>query len=316
MLNFTEEIKTEITSQAFETAAQKIAAFSAFVRTSGSIISKNGFFGFELITENDRTAEFFENILSGEFNINADWKVKSDVLSGNDKFVLSCADQNTDSLLISAGVVGEDSDGKFLNLGIPEIITQEESTKHAFIIGAFLGGGSCTLPDEHIRSTTGYHLEFVFSGIAAARDFCDILSSCEIFAKLVMRKDSAVVYVKSKELVSDILYILTAYESRDKLNRLADQKDKINNANRANNCSVSNIDKTVTASVNQVKAIETIIQTVGLKSLDEALFEVAEVRLADKNASMQELADRLKISKSCLNHRMRKIISIARELDD
>ncbi len=315
MLNFTEEIKNEITSQGLETVNHKIAAFSAFVRTSGSVVSKNGFFGFELVTENDHTAEFIENILSHDFNINADWRVKSDVLSGNDKFVLSCADEKTEKLLITAGIVGEDGDGKYLNFGIAENFN-DESEKYAFIIGAFLGGGSCTIPDEQAHSSTGYHLEFVFSGVVAARDFCDILSSCEIFAKLVMRKDNAVVYVKSKELVSDILYILSADGCREKLNKLADRKDMENNANRANNCSVSNLDKSLTASANQVMAIETINQTVGLKSLDEPLFEVAEARLVDKNASMQELADRLGISKSCINHRMRKIISIARELDD
>lgn len=315
MQNFTEEIKNEITAQGLETAKQKIAAFSAFVRTSGSVISKNGFFGFELVTENDHTADFFENILSNDFDINADWRVKSDVFSGNEKFILSRADQNTEKLLILSGIVGEDREGKFINFGIDDRFN-DEGEIFAFIKGAFLGGGSCTLPDEHVKSTTGYHLEFIFSGIAAARDFCDILSSCEIFAKLVMRKESAVVYVKSKELVSDILYILSADECRSKLNRLADEKDRVNNANRANNCSVSNLDKSLTASANQVIAIEIISQTVGLKSLDEQLFEVAEARLADKNASMQELADRLGISKSCINHRMRKIISIANELDN
>lgn len=315
MLNFTEEIKNEITSLKIDSISRKTALFSAFVRTSGSVISKNGFFGFELITENDHTADFFENILSNDFSINADWRVKSDVLSGNDKFILSCADEKSEKLLLDSGVVGVDKDGKYLNFGIPDKF-KTEAEKHAFIMGAFLGGGSCTLPEEQAYSSTGYHLEFVFSGITAARDFCDILSSCEIFAKLVMRKDSAVVYVKSKELVSDILYILSADRCREKLNNLVDRKDRINNANRANNCSVSNLDKSLTASANQVFAIETISQTVGLKSLDESLFEVAEARLADKNASMQELADRLGISKSCINHRMRKIISIARELDD
>ena len=93
-------------------------------------------------------------------------------------------------------------------------------------------------------------------------------------------------------------------------------KDKKNNANRVNNCSVSNIDKTVTASVNQVRAIEIISQTIGLQSLDKHLFEVAECRLADKNASMQELAERLNVSKSCLNHRIRKIIELAQSLVD
>jgi hypothetical protein len=66
--------------------------------------------------------------------------------------------------------------------------------------------------------------------------------------------------------------------------------------------------------VAQIKAIETISQTIGLQSLDTMLFEVAEARLADKNASMQELADRLKITKSCINHRMRKIMEIAKQL--
>ena len=77
---------------------------------------------------------------------------------------------------------------------------------------------------------------------------------------------------------------------------------------------MSNIDKTVTASVAQVKSIETISQTIGLQSLDKLLFEVAEARLADKNASMQELANRLGISKSCINHRMRKLTDMAKSL--
>ena len=74
--------------------------------------------------------------------------------------------------------------------------------------------------------------------------------------------------------------------------------------------------KTVSASVKQVQAIEIIRSTIGLQSLDENLFSVAEGRLADKNASMQELADRLHISKSCLNHRFRKIMDMARQLGE
>ena len=67
-------------------------------------------------------------------------------------------------------------------------------------------------------------------------------------------------------------------------------------------------------SVAQIKAIEVISQTIGLQSLDKNLFEVAEARLADPNASMRELADRLSITKSCINHRMRKIFEISSQL--
>jgi hypothetical protein len=105
------------------------------------------------------------------------------------------------------------------------------------------------------------------------------------------------------------------YSCLDKLDRIVELKDRTNNANRINNCSVSNIDKTVTASVKLVQAIEVISDTIGLQGLDKNLFEVAEARLADKNASMQELATRLQISKSCINHRMRKILELAESLE-
>ena len=122
------------------------------------------------------------------------------------------------------------------------------------------------------------------------------------------------VYVKSKEVISDILNLLGAENCLEKFDRLVEYKDKTNNENRVNNCSVSNIDKSVMASVNQVRAIEVINETVGLQSLDKKFFDVAAARLADKNASLQELAERLNISKSCINHRMRKILELAKSL--
>ncbi|MDE7453051.1 MAG: DNA-binding protein WhiA, partial [Clostridia bacterium] len=217
--------------------------------------------------------------------------------------------------LSDIGIVKYNGDERFLTFGISDKVIANDCCKAAYVKGAFLGGGSCTLPEESVLSRTGYHLEIVFSNKIAANDFCELLCSFEILAKLVARKDSAVVYVKSKEVISDILHVLSAYSCLEKLNKLVELKDKTNNANRVNNCSVSNIDKTVTASVNQVRAIEIISGTVGLQSLDKMLFDVAEARLADKNASMQELACRLSISKSCINHRMRKILDLAKSLD-
>ena len=154
----------------------------------------------------------------------------------------------------------------------------------------------------------------MFSNKITAGDFCVLLCSLDVLAKLVARKESAVVYVKSKEVISDLLNAMGTEKCLQKLNKLVELKDFTNNVNRVSNCSVSNIDKTVTASVNQIGAIETIRQTIGLKNLTPLLFEVAEARLADPNASMQQLADRLGISKSCLNHRMRKIAQIANQL--
>ena len=313
MFNFTEEIKNEIISSA---VTDYDAFLSAFIRTSGSVISKNGFFGFEIITENERTAEFVTSILEEYYNLSLTVSgAKFDLMSGKDKLAFECADEAAEIILLKTGIVGEDDDGKYINFGICDS-DKQFSNKADFIKGAFLGGGSCTLPEEEVFSRTGYHFETVFSNKLTASDFCDMLCEFEVLAKLVARKDKCVVYVKSKAVISDILSVIGCEKCLDKLNKIVELKDKQNNANRVNNCSVSNIDKTVTASVNQIRAIETIAQTIGLKSLDKHLFDVAECRLADKNASMQELAERLKISKSCLNHRMRKIAELAQSLAD
>lgn len=315
MQNFTEEIKKEIISTPVQSEKGALCMLSAFIRTSGSVISHGGIYGFELITESESSAEFFTDIAENMFNLGITVSgARFDVLSGRDKLVFECIGEESEKFLKKAGIVGEDGDGKYLNFGIDEELVNDENSMISYIKGAFLGGGSCTLPDITSYSRTGYHFEIVFSNKSTASDFSEILASFEILSKLVARKDSAVVYVKSKEVISDLLNLMSCASCLDKLSKIVEIKDKQNNANRVNNCSVSNIDKTVTASVKQVQAIEIIKQTIGLKSLDKPVFDVAVCRLADKNASMQELSDRLHISKSCLNHRMRKIIEIAQSL--
>lgn len=318
MQNFTEEIKNEIISSPVPDKRYGLCMLSAFIRTSGSVISRGGIYGFEIVTENERTAEFFTDIIENVFGLNLTVSgAKFDVFSGRDKLSFECVSEKSEDLLKSLGIVGEDAEGKYLKFGIDEQLIDSDKSDDgmvAFLKGAFLGGGSCTLPDEALYSRSGYHFEIVFSNKTTAEDFSDVLAEFEILAKLVSRKDSAVVYVKSKEVISDLLNILGCYKSLEKLNKIIRLKDTQNYANRATNCSVSNIDKTVTASVNQCRAIEIIMQTIGLKSLDKPLFDVATCRLADKNASMKELSDRLHISKSCLSHRMKKIIDIAQSL--
>lgn len=316
MLNFTEEIKREITSLTLGGTRETLAALSAFIRTSGSVITRDGEYGFEITTENELTAEFITDILECSFNLPLTVAgAKSDVLSGRDKLKFECIGSKAKELLFKLGLLKTVKGETLSKLGIEDDLVSDDAGKSAYIMGAFLGGGSCTLPDEQTLSRTGYHFEIKFFDKTTASDFCELLCDFEILAKLVTRKDNCVVYVKSKEVISDLLNIISAYKCLEKLNKIVEFKDKTNNANRVNNCSVSNIDKTVTASVKQVKAIETISATIGLQRLDELLFEVAEARLADKNASMQELAERLHITKSCINHRMRKILELSKTLD-
>ena len=96
------------------------------------------------------------------------------------------------------------------------------------------------------------------------------------------------------------------------------EKELVNNANRAMNCDMANVNKTLDAAMEQCEAIE-ILQDAGrLEFLPKQIKETALLRLQYPELSLVQLAERCDppVTKSCINHRMRKIMEIARELDE
>ncbi len=311
--NFTREIKRELIRRGLENACCKTAALSAFLRTTGSILRRGTLIGFEFTTESEEVAEFIIGLLEDVFG--AEWKVvqaSEDVRNGRNRLVFQCLSEKSLYILTELGIAERKDEDIGFNFGIDPYLVENECCKRAYVIGAFLGSGSCMLPKmEDARS--GYHLEIVFSGKAAAEDFCGILAQYEILAKCVARKGTNVVYLKSRESISDFLALVGAENSLAKLDELAAQKDEKNQINRIANCMQKNFDKSVLASVRQIRAIEKLKEKGELDGLDAALKETAAARLADKEASLKELAERLNVSKSCLNHRLRRLIKIAGE---
>jgi len=201
--------------------------------------------------------------------------------------------------------------GEDFREGICKLLVKGEDRKIAYIKGAYLGGGSCTLPTD---GGTGYHLEIVFNEKKTAQDFCLILDEFDLFAKWIERKDTYVVYMKSKEAISDFLATIGAHNSLKKLVAVSEKREEANNDNRTRNCMAGNADKSAIASVKQVVAIRKIEEKTKYKDLNEELVALAKLRLQYPEKTLQELADMLGVSKSCLNHRMRRLIEIAEEI--
>ena len=63
-------------------------------------------------------------------------------------------------------------------------------------------------------------------------------------------------------------------------------------------------------------AIEKLVAAGEDKNLPAPLRELIEFRLKNPTMSLQELADGLNVTKSCLNHRMRKLTEEAAKLPD
>ena len=98
------------------------------------------------------------------------------------------------------------------------------------------------------------------------------------------------------------------------LNELIIEKDLRNDTNRRINCEMANIEKQVEASIGRINAISVIEETIGLDELSAPLRAVAIARMNNPDASMSELASIAGITKSCLNHRLRKLSEIAENL--
>ena len=307
-MSFTSDLKKEIIQRGVgKTRACKKAAIAAFVRTSGFVGRKDGQPNFFIVSETENVAEFFMSTFSDTFNTDlAVTNATMDRMSGRDKLLLQCPSQHAESVLKELSLIQEN--GKIAE-GIEDVFSWEESEAIAYAKGAFLGSGSCTVPGEGSKS--GYHLEFVFLDGATARDFCDLLSGLELFARLRERKDTFIVYMKSKETISDFLSIIGANKTLRKFSALVDERDKANQNNRAQNCMAGNADKSAIASVKQVVAFKKLQQWSGFTDLSDELKEAVVARLEHKNFTLQELADYLKVSKSCLNHRMRKLMELA-----
>ena len=315
-MNFTSDVKKEIISRGVKRGAiglaERKASISAFVRTCGTIGVKDGQPTFFLVSETENVAEYYMSAFAKAFRTelfvtHATW----DRMSGRDKLLLQCPPNKAEEVLRELCLVQPNGD---VYEGIAETLTETEETKAAYIRGAFLGGGSCMIPSEDGKS--GYHLEFVFPDETTASDFCDVLANFELIARTTCRKDSYVVYIKSKEQISDFLSVVGAVNALRKFSAVVEKRDDANHKNRAQNCMSGNADKTAIAAVKQVVALQKLKSHVVWQDLSEDLKALAQIRLDTPSKSLQELADDCKVSKSCLNHRMRRLMDLANKIEE
>lgn len=181
-----------------------------------------------------------------------------------------------------------------------------------FIRGAFLSCGTVSDPNKN------YHLEFVVTQERLALDLVTLLEDVELKPKFIRRKGSFVVYFKDSENIEDVLTFMGATVSSLELMGIKIRKDMNNAVNRKLNCDMSNLDKIVKAATAQCDAVNLIISKRGLDYLPQNLREIAKLRIDNPEMSLKEMCESLSepISRSGLNHRLQKIMEIAREMEE
>ncbi len=197
-----------------------------------------------------------------------------------------------------------------LNLNDINISTTDE--KKAVIRGAFMGGGLINNPNSK------YHLEITFNSKENQQIVQDIISDFDIITKSLIRKNGYSLYIKEGEFISDFLAVIGANTAVIRYEEIRVIKDKRNNINRIVNCETANLNKTIEASVLQIQAINLIKSKRKFEDLPENLKEIAELRLKNPDANLVELGEMLNtpISKSGVNHRLNKLLEMAKELKE
>ena len=313
-MNFSEEVKSEILKIEHTSLCCKKALLSAFLRTAGSVGVRGGNIGIEMATDIEETAREISKVITSLYGLTPKIDSMVDKPRRKKRTTFSCIEKNSIFLLIDLGIIEVDQDGANIKLNIHWETVEDDCCKASYIRGAFLGSGSVTLPKSDGSSTTGYHLEFVFTNYQTATDFCEILSEVYLMPKLIERKDTFIVYLKTIDEIAELLAVMGANNAVEKIAKLATLKEEKNNYNRKLNCEISNMSKQMGASAKQINAVNKIDQVMGLKELPDNLRVVAEARLKNRDLTLLELADKLKLTKSCLNHRLRKIVEISENL--
>lgn len=293
-MSFTAEVKTELTSIESEQDCCKRAYAYGFLLFGKSFSARSVY----CCSDYEYVINSFKNAVEDETGVTAD---------------ISCTESGKYTLQLPS-VKKSREVFEYFGHGIRDISLRinyanfsDECCYGAFLRGVFLACGSISNPD------TNYHLEFVIPYYKLSQDLLKFLQDRNLNAKYILRKYAHVIYLKDSESIEDLLTLMGATQSSLMIMGIKIQKNVRNNINRQINCESANLSRTIDAGFAQIDAINIIEKKQGLDSLPDELKELALLRRANPDWSLKTLGANLSepISRSGVNHRFQRILSIA-----
>lgn len=289
-MSFSYKVKKELSVLPLGSNDEIMAELCGIILFSGNLKNNNFILSFENKFVSDRV-----------------WEIAQQISYSNDFAVKYFTDQKSHSKCIYKVEIKN-------NQNLFENYTDfQKDFLSDFLRGAFIVCGSITNPE------TDYHLEFNISN----QELCNNLvymfksyKSLNFNPGITERRNSYIVYLKGSEKITDFLVLIGAKQCAMEFIQIKMLKEVRNNINRTTNFETANISKVTNSAANQIKAIKKIKNFKGgLESLPEYLQETAKLRLTHPYLSLSELSKLYKnqISKSGINHRLKKLLKIADE---
>lgn len=307
-MTFSSEIKKEISTTEC-TRAEYLSELSGIIRTSADIKIYN----IKIQTENKFVANRIFGLFKILYDINLNISLRKNYnFKKNEIYVLELK-KNTLKVLRDLGIVNDKN--QLLRIPSESLLSDEELVR-AYLRGVFLVSGSLNNP-----KTSRYHLEFLINDTEYATFLNKLLKEQNLNSKILHRKKGYMIYIKEAEKISDFLRLIRAYNGVMYYEEIRVYREKINMTNRLNNCEQANVERTVNTSKKQIEMINEIKEKGMFDLMDEKLRQTAEYRVKYPENSLMELSKIMSmeletnISKSCLNHRLRKIKEFKDKID-
>ena len=298
-MSFTTNIKNEISNIEYS-ESEKMAELSAILNIGVKIHEDN----FEILTENLSVARRIYKLIKDIYHVEREMDTSEVTTLRKNKLVSLKVTEKIDLILNDLCIL---ENGK--RIYIPHnYLIDELKDKQAYLRGIFMMCGSINDP-----KTSRYHAEFVISNEETANEVNKLLNELHFNSKVIKREKNYMVYIKESEKISDFIKMLNATTSLFYYEDIRIYRDHKNMTNRLNNCEQANVDKMINASNEQLEMIKKLREIMDFDLLDDKIKTICIYKEKYPESSMSELAEIISsetekpISKSCINHRFRKI---------
>ena len=307
-MSYASDVKKELTMLEVHPEHAK-AELAALIRLNGTLKQTPDHIRVTIQTENAAIARRIYSLIKDLFDVQAEISVRRRMKLNKNNVYFIRLNQQAEDILMALDIF----EAMLYEIRLPKSIQENEQKARSYLRGAFLARGSVNSPE-----TNSYHLEIHSSHQAMNEDHLEMMEMFDLNPKTHERRNGGyMTYLKEAEKIADFLGIIGANNGLFHFEDIRIVRDMRNSVNRLVNCEQANLNKTVDAATKQIEAILLVEKEVGLENLPEKTQEIATLRLENPEASLKELGEILPgdpISKSAVNHRMRKIMEMADEI--
>lgn len=306
-MSYASEVKKELTTLEVHFGNAK-AELMALIRMNGSLGLSNHRFILNVQTENPATARRIYSLLKQFYDVESELLVRRKMKLKKNNLYIVRLNKGSDYVLKDLDIL----DGFQLKETVPLDFLDDDAKVRSYLRGAFLATGSVNNPE-----TSSYHLEIYSLYEDHNQTICEMMNRYGLNARTAKRRSGYITYLKEAEKIADFLSLIGATSSMLKFEDIRIMRDMRNSVNRIVNCENANFNKVADAANRQIESIKYLDKKIGLNNLPVKLQEIVIARMAHPEVSLKELGELVPggpISKSGVNHRLRKIMEQAEKM--